>query len=101
MTHVIERVWSGATRASDADAYLAYLRRTGIPGLSGTPGCLGVRTLVRIAGDRAEFVMHSRWTSLDAIRAFAGDDIERARFYPEDDEYLVERDLAVRHYEVW
>jgi hypothetical protein len=37
---------------------------------------------------------------VDAIKAFAGDDHERAVFYPEDDRFLVERDLRVRHYEV-
>ena len=97
---VIERIWRGATRAADADAYLEYLRRTGIPGYAGTPGNLGVRTLHRIVNGRAEFVLVSRWDSLDSIRAFAGDDIERAVFYPEDDRYLVEREERVSHFVV-
>jgi hypothetical protein len=44
--------------------------------------------------------MVSLWSSLDDVRAFAGDDVEQAVFYPEDDGFLIDRDLRVRHYEV-
>jgi heme-degrading monooxygenase HmoA len=56
--------------------------------------------LRRLEGDRAEFVMISLWSSEEAIRAFAGDDISIAVFYPEDDRYLIERELTATHYEV-
>ena len=49
---------------------------------------------------RTEFLTFSLWESVDAIRAFAGDDIETAVYYPDDDRYLIERDETVRHYEV-
>jgi heme-degrading monooxygenase HmoA len=42
----------------------------------------------------------SFWDSIDAIRAFAGSDVERAVFYPEDDRYLVEREDRVEHFDV-
>ena len=51
--------------------------------------------LQRPVGELIEFVTFSLWDSLDAIKAFAGDDYETAVFYPEDDRYLVERDLHV------
>jgi len=44
--------------------------------------------------------MFTLWESLDAVKAFAGDDYEQAVFYPEDDRYLVERDLTSSHYTV-
>jgi heme-degrading monooxygenase HmoA len=47
-----------------------------------------------------EFVMFTLWESLDAVKAFAGDEHERAVFYPEDDRFLVDRDLTATHYEV-
>jgi heme-degrading monooxygenase HmoA len=50
-------------------------------------------------GERTEFVTFTLWDSLDAIRAFAGDDVETAVYYPEDDRFLVERDAKVAHYE--
>jgi heme-degrading monooxygenase HmoA len=56
--------------------------------------------LRRDRGELTEFVMFTLWESLDAVRAFAGEDYETAVFYPEDDRYLVERDLTSEHYEV-
>lgn len=97
---MVTRTWGGATRTRDAEAYLDYLRRTGLKAYRNTAGNLGAACLRRIDGDRAEFVVVSLWDSRDAIRAFAGADIERAVFYPEDDRFLVERDLRVRHYDV-
>lgn len=97
---MIARIWRGATRASDADAYLAYLDHTGHPGYRRVAGHRRTVTLRRIVGDRAEFVMLTFWDSLDAVRGFAGTDVERAVFYPEDDRYLVEREDRVAHFDV-
>jgi heme-degrading monooxygenase HmoA len=97
---VVVRSWKGWTRAEDADVYVDYMNETGVAGLSGTPGNLGVQMWRRIDGDRAEFVVVSYWESRDAIKAFAGDDIGVAVFYPEDERYLVERELVVTHYDV-
>jgi heme-degrading monooxygenase HmoA len=55
--------------------------------------------LRRDQGDRTEFVTLSLWDSLDAIRAFAGDDIEAAVLYPEDVRYLV-GESTMTHYQV-
>jgi heme-degrading monooxygenase HmoA len=97
---MIARTWAGATRASDADTYLDYLHATGFAGYRATPGNRGVLSFRRVSGDRAEFLLLSLWESEEAIRRFAGDDIERAVFYPEDDRFLVSRDERVQHYEV-
>jgi heme-degrading monooxygenase HmoA len=93
-------MWRGATRAEDAEAYAEYIRRTGIAAYAATPGNRGAYLMYRIDGDRAEFLTVSLWESQEAIQAFAGADIERAVFYPEDDRYLVERELVARHYVV-
>ncbi len=97
---MIARSWRGATRAEDADAYVEYLRKTGLAGYRGTPGNRGVLALRRIRDGRAEFLLISLWESEEAIRLFAGEAIERAVFYPEDDRFLVERDERVHHHEV-
>jgi len=97
---MIARTWAGTTRAEDGDRYLDYLHATGLSAYAATPGNRGVLALRRIAGDRAEFLLISLWDSEEAIRRFAGDDIERAVFYPEDDRFLVTRDERVTHYEV-
>jgi len=56
--------------------------------------------LRREEGERTEFITLSLWESEDAIRAFAGDDIEAAVHYLEDDRYLIGGASAVAHYEV-
>jgi heme-degrading monooxygenase HmoA len=93
-------VWKGETRAGDADDYLAYLRATGLADYARVPGHRRTITMRRVVGDRAEFVLVTLWDSMDAVRAFAGEEPERAIFYPEDDRYLVARDERVTHYDV-
>lgn len=96
----ILRTWRGATRVEDASAYVGYMRATGYEGLRATPGNLGVLGLLRVVGDRAEHVVMSLWESEQAIRRFAGDDVGRAVFYPQDDDFLVDKDERVEHFEV-
>lgn len=97
---MIARIWTGATRAADAEAYLEYLHRTGHAEYRRVPGHRRTVTLRRVDGERAEFVVMTFWDSLEAIEGFAGTDVGRAVFYPEDDRYLVERDSRVAHYDV-
>ena len=97
---VIARTWRGATRAEDAVAYAEYIEATGIAEYAATPGNLGAYLLYRIEGDHAEVMTISFWESLEAIRGFAGEAIERAVFYPEDERFLIDRDLTARHYVV-
>jgi len=97
---MIARIWHGVTPAEKADEYVKYLNETGVPDYQATEGNRGVYVLRRIEGDRAHFLTLSLWESLDAIRGFAGDDVERARYYPEDEEFLLEFEPAVTHYEV-
>ena len=97
---MIARVWRGAVRAEDAEAYCEYIEDTGLSIARALPGNRGAYVGHRRDGDLAEVVTVILWDSLDDVRAFAGDDVETARFFPEDDRWLVERDLHVRHYVV-
>jgi heme-degrading monooxygenase HmoA len=97
---VIARIWRGAVRRDDRETYAAYMQETGVAGYARTAGNRGVWMLRRDDGEQTEFVMFTLWDSLDAVRAFAGDDYETAVFYPEDDRFLIERDLTAHHYEV-
>ena len=97
---ITARIWRGAVRRQDGDAYARYMEKTGLVEYRKTPGNLSATMLRRDLGDRTEFVMYSTWESMDAVKAFAGDDPERAVFYPEDDRWLIERELTVAHYEV-
>lgn len=97
----VMRVWGGSTAAADADEYTRYLLQTGLPGYRRVPGNLGAKFGRRDIGELTEFRLISFWESMDAVRAFAGDDPERAVFYPDDERFLVDRDLVVAHYEVF
>ena len=97
---MVVRTWRGWTRAEDADRYVEYLRETGLKEYRATPGNRGAWVLRRVVGDRCEFVTVSVWGSFDDVRGFAGDDVERAVFYPEDDAFLVDRELSVDHWEL-
>ena len=85
----------------DADAYRAYIEETGISDYQSIPGNKGAWIMTNKNGDLTEVVTLSFWESEEAIRAFAGDDISVARFYPEDDRYLIDWGKVVHHYEVY
>ncbi len=94
------RIWRGATRPEDSQRYVEYVERTGLSGYRATPGNRGAWILTRPRGEVTEIVTLSFWESAADIAGFAGPEIERAVFYPEDDHFLVERELTVEHYEV-
>jgi len=97
---MIARLWHGAVPVAQGDRYAAYLTETGVTDCRATPGNRGVQVLRRNAGGATDFLFVSFWDSLDAIRAFAGEDVELARYYPEDRKYLLELEPRVAHYEV-
>jgi heme-degrading monooxygenase HmoA len=97
---MIARTWRGWTSAADADRYVEFLHQTGVREYRETPGNRGVLMLRRIAGERAEFLLVTLWESMDAVRAFAGEDESVAVFYPEDDAFLVDRERHADHFEV-
>jgi heme-degrading monooxygenase HmoA len=97
---MIARIWRGITLAEKADAYIDYLNETGLKDYAKTPGNLGVTMLRRLQGEHCEIVLISLWESMAAVRAFAGENPERSVYYPEDEQYLLEMEPLVRHYEV-
>jgi heme-degrading monooxygenase HmoA len=97
---MIVRIWHGVTAAAKADEYLDYFRATGVPDYQATEGNRGVYVLRRIEGDRAHFLTVSFWESMSAIKGFAGSDPVRTRYYPEDEEFLLDFEPIVEHYEV-
>jgi heme-degrading monooxygenase HmoA len=97
---VIARTWHGRVPSEKADAYYEYLVRTGLADYARTPGNRGVWVFRRYEAGVAHFLLTSLWESVEAIKRFAGEDYERARYYPADTEYLMELDPLVTHYEV-
>jgi len=97
---MIARMWHGMVPEALADEYQNYINETGLPGLKSTPGNLGVVILRRSESGRVHFLLVSFWESFEAIARFAGPDIEKARYYPDDAKYLMELEPKVTHYQV-
>lgn len=97
---MIARMWRGATLESSAEWYMEYMKATGVKDCRATEGNCGVMVLRRTNQGQAEFVFISLWESQDAIRRFAGDDVERAVYYPEDKQYLLALEPKVEHWQV-
>lgn len=97
---MIVRIWHGVTPAEKAEQYLAYLLETGVKDYTAVAGNRGVQVLHRTAEGKTEFLILSFWESYEAIRAFAGDDLERAVYYDKDREFLLELEANVTHYDV-
>jgi heme-degrading monooxygenase HmoA len=97
---MIARLWHGSTPVSRSKAYLDFLLKTGVPDYRKTPGHRGVQILLRKEEDVAQFLLVSLWDSMEAVVRFAGPHVDRAKYYPEDPQYLLELEPKVVHYEV-
>jgi heme-degrading monooxygenase HmoA len=97
---LIVRLWRSVAKADMSDAYLEYFRATGLRDYRATPGNRSVTVLTRPVTNGVEWLIVTSWESWEAIRAFAGDDPSRARFYPDDARYFVALDERVEHYEL-
>ena len=93
-------MWHGRVPAAKAARYRAFLSARAVPDYRSVPGNLSVDILERREGAVTHFVTLTVWTSLSAIRRFAGEDVEVAKYYPEDREFLLEFEPTVVHYEV-
>jgi heme-degrading monooxygenase HmoA len=98
---IILRRWRSRIRTAERDEYAAYVARTGGADYANTPGNLGFQMLMRDLDDGStEITTLSWWRSMDAVREFAGRQPERARYYPEDDRFLLEKPDSVEHHAV-
>jgi heme-degrading monooxygenase HmoA len=94
------RIWTCRAEPAKADAYQRVFRDKVLPALDQMPGFLGAMLMRRSAGGEIEYTVITRWTSLDAIRKFAGADIEQAVVEPEAAAALTSYDKIVKHCEI-
>ena len=97
---MIERVWRGWVSVANADAYAGFLRDKLFPEARSIPGFRGARVLRRRVGDEWEYLTITHFASLDAIRAFAGDDLETAHIAPQARALLSRWEDRVTHFEI-
>jgi heme-degrading monooxygenase HmoA len=100
-SNVVARLWRGQAEAgAKADAYFEHVTLAVFPSLANIPGHRGAYLLRRAIDGRVEFLALTLWDSLDAIRGFAGRDIDRAHIEPEGRAVLVEFDEFARNFEI-
>lgn len=98
---MIARIWHGVSAAAKADEYLDYLNETGVPDYRGTERNRGVYVVRRVEEEeQAHFLRLSLWDSIEDVEMFACPEPERAKYYPADEEFLLNFEPTVEHYEV-
>lgn len=97
---MIVRMWHGRVPASKAKAYREFVTARAIPDYQSVEGNISVHILERADGDITHFITLTFWKDLESIKTFAGDDVETAKYYPEDKDFLLEFEPTVVHYEV-
>jgi heme-degrading monooxygenase HmoA len=97
---MITRLWHGKVLTRKAVQYRKFVNERAIPDYRSIRGNLSVLILERADGDVTHFMTITLWEDLEAIREFAGEDVELAKYYPEDQEYLLEFEPRVVHYDV-
>lgn len=97
---MIVRIWHGRVPASKAAAYRIFLIGRAIPDYRSVPGNISVHVLEHPEGEVTHFATMTVWTDMNAVKAFAGDRPEVAKYYPEDSGFLLEFEPTVSQYEV-
>jgi heme-degrading monooxygenase HmoA len=97
----ITRIWHGMTKAEHANEYLKYVEETGMKEYRMVNGNISAKLLRRIEGNTCHFLTVTEWDSYDSIKTFAGNNFQKAKYYPADKEYLLEFEEKVVHYETY
>ena len=97
---MIARTWNGIGPKEKADSYYNYLKQTGLNDYKNTKGNLGVKVLRRVEDQNTHFFLITFWDSYESIRQFAGSELDKARYYPEDKKHLLELPPFAHHYEI-
>lgn len=98
---MIVRTWHGCTRIEDAVAYERFMRERAAPDYGSVPGLRRAVFTRRDEGEVAHFLLVTFWDDMDAVKAFAGADPTKAKYYPEDDRYLLEKEACSLNHQVF
>jgi heme-degrading monooxygenase HmoA len=98
---LIARLWHGKTNVDQGDEYEKFLLERAVPDYQSATGLRSLQFLRRDEGGVAHFLLVTFWQSRQAMAAFSGKDIERAKYYPEDDDFLLQKNERVKLYEMF
>lgn len=97
---MIARVWHGTTSKENKEAYLDYLRSTGMKAFKKAKGNAGAYILVRDSEELTEYLIVTLWKSMKDVRDFAGPDTDKTVYLPKDSLFLSSSEGTVKHYDV-
>lgn len=98
---MIARIWHGKTNVENFDIYTEFLKHVAIPDYKKTEGFIGLTFLRQIQNNEGHFNLITYWENLEVIKNFAGQDFEKAKYYTEDKNFLLEFEEKVSHHEVF
>ncbi len=98
---MIVRTWHGRTKLADADAYETFMKQRAAPDYGSVEGLKQLFFTRRDEGNVAHFLLITVWDSMEAVKKFAGDDPALAKYYPEDDDYLLEKEAHSLNHQVF
>ena len=98
---MIARIWHGKTTIENFDRYTEFLKQIAIPDYQKTKGFKGLTFLRQIQNGEGHFNLITFWENIEVIKNFAGQEFEKAKYYPEDDDFLLEFEEKVQHHEVF
>lgn len=98
---MIARLWHGRTRIEDADEYEDFLKRRAAPDYGSIDGLEKLYFLRRVEGETVHFLLVTLWDSMESVRKFAGDQPEKAKYYLEDDSFLLEKEENTVLYDIF
>lgn len=97
----IMRLWHGEVEIKKADAYEKFMVERAAPDYGSVEGLLKLYFQRKNDDKTAHFLLVTIWDSMESVQKFAGDNPEIAKYYPEDDEFLLEKEKHVALYEVF
>lgn len=97
----IMRVWHGEVAIEKADEYEKFMVERAAPDYASVDGLLNLYFQRKDESAKAHFLLVTIWGSMDSIKKFAGAEPELAKYYPEDDDYLLSKEKQVSMYEIF
>jgi heme-degrading monooxygenase HmoA len=98
---MIARIWNGKTDIGHFETYSTFLEHVAIPDYEKTPGFRGLVFLRNHDNHHAWFKLITYWDNIQSIKGFAGSDYKKAKYYPEDKNFLLHFEEETEHYEVF
>jgi len=98
---MIVRMWHGRVDASKSDEYAEFMKQRAAPDYRSVDGLQKLLFLRKNEKDVAHFLLVTYWDSMESVKKFAGEQPERAKYYPEDDQFLLEKEELSALYEVF